>query len=230
MIYQLIIFLLLIFTNIANSDIKSDVEDQCGSNLWEIEKSVTKVGDYFSIITKYACTRGGEINNGIFYEYGEKVELIEGYNVSFSYVGQIIDKNNKIIEDRIGPADQLTIFEVPSEFPYLAFFLSNKGGSNIYHSLFFYSTNPKFKKIAFIERPLSKFQANKRKGSEKEVDGIYLNQNGDFLIDRLITQSVDGSESNANRKWNVETLKLDGEYFESISIRDYDIDTYQRLN
>ena len=220
----------MIFTNIANSDIKSDVEDQCGSNLWEIEKSVTKVGDYFSIITKYACTRGGEINNGVFYEYGEKVELIEDYNVSFSYVGQIIDKNNKIIEDRIGPADQLTIFEVPSEFPYLAFFLSNKGGSNIYHSLFFYSTHPKFKKIAFIERPLSKFQANKRKGSEKEVDGIYLNQNGDFLIDRLITQSVDGSESNANRKWNVETLKLDGEYFESISIRDYDIDTYQRLN
>lgn len=230
MIYKLIIFLLLIFTNIAKSDIRSDVEDQCGSNLWEIEKSITNIGDYFSIITKYACTRGGEINDGIFYEYGEKVELVEDYNASFSYVGQIIDKNNKIIEDRIGPADQLTIFDIPSEFPYLVFSLSNKGASNIYHALFFYSTLPKFKKIAFIERPLNKFQANKRKGSEKEVDGIYLNKNGDFLIDRLIIKSVDGSESNANRKWNVETLKLDGEHFKSISIRDYDINTYQRLN
>ena len=171
MIYKLIIFLLLIFTNIAKSDIRSDVEDQCGSNLWEIEKSITNIGDYFSIITKYACTRGGEINDGIFYEYGEKVELVEDYNASFSYVGQIIDKNNKIIEDRIGPADQLTIFDIPNEFPYLVFSLSNKGASNVYHALFFYSTLPKFKKLLLLNAHLINFKQIKEKEVKKKLMG-----------------------------------------------------------
>ena len=60
-------------------------------------------------------------------------------------------------------------------------------------------------------------------------NGFYINDNGDFLIDRLVNQSKDGSSSNASRKWNVETLKLIGDSFKSVSIRDYDVRTYERL-
>ena len=226
---SILILLLVIFASGANSDVISAAEEQCGANLWEMEISVTRVDDYRVIIIKYACTRGGKIINGIFYEYGEQVKLVDGYNVDFSYVGQIIDENNKIVENHIGAGDKLSIDEVPSGFPHLAFVVSRWGASNNYHSYVIYSTLPKLKKIAVIERPLNKFQANKRNGSERSVDGFYINEDGDFLIDRLVNQSVDGSSSHASRKWNVETLKLVGDHFNSVSIRDYDVETYERL-
>ena len=227
--YSKLILLLVIFGRVAHSDVISVAEEQCGANLWEMEISIKKVDDYRVVITKYACTRGGKIINGIFYEYGEQVKLEDGYNVDFSYVGQIIDENNKIVEDHVGAGDELSIDEVSSGFPHLAFIISRWGASNNYHSYVIYSTFPKLKKIAVIERPLNKYQANKRQGSERSVDGFYINDNGDFLIDRLVNQSKDGSSSNANRKWNVETLKLVGDSFKSVSIRDYDVRTYERL-
>jgi len=227
--YSKLILLLVIFGRVAHSDVISVAEEQCGANLWEMEISIKKVDDYRVVITKYACTRGGKIINGIFYEYGEQVKLEDGYNVDFSYVGQIIDENNKIVEDHVGAGDELSIDEVSSGFPHLAFIISRWGASNNYHSYVIYSTFPKLKKIAVIERPLNKYQENKRQGSERSVDGFYINDNGDFLIDRLVNQSKDGSSSNASRKWNVETLKLIGDSFKSVSIRDYDVRTYERL-
>ena len=227
--FFIVLSFFLIFGRLANSDVISVAEEQCGANLWEMEISVKKVDDYRVVITKYACTRGGKIINGIFYEYGEQVKLDDGYNVDFSYVGQIIDENNKIVEDHVGAGDELSIDEVSNGFPHLAFIISRWGASNNHHSYVIYSTLPKLKKIAVIERPLNKYQANKRKGSERSVDGFYISDNGDFLIDRLVNQSKDGRSSNANRKWNVETLKLVGDSFKSVSIRDYDVRTYERL-
>ena len=227
--YSKLILLLVIFGRVAHSDVISVAEEQCGANLWEMEISIKKVDDYRVVITKYAGTRGGKIINGIFYEYGEQVKLEDGYNVDFSYVGQIIDENNKIVEDHVGAGDELSIDEVSSGFPHLAFIISRWGASNNYHSYVIYSTFPKLKKIAVIERPLNKYQANKRQGSERSVDGFYINDNGDFLIDRLVNQSKDGSSSNASRNFNVETLKLIGDSFKSVSIRDYDVRTYERL-
>ena len=227
--YSKLILLLVIFGRVAHSDVISVAEEQCGANLWEMEISIKKVDDYRVVITKYACTRGGKIINGIFYEYGEQVKLEDGYNVDFSYVGQIIDENNKIVEDHVGAGDELSIDEVSSGFPHLAFIISRWGASNNYHSYVIYSTFPKLKKIAVIEPPLNKYQANKRQGSERSVDGFYINDNGDFLIDRLVNQSKDGSSSNASRNFNVETLKLIGDSFKSVSIRDYDVRTYERL-
>ena len=226
---SIVIFSLVIFASAANADVISNAEDQCGANLWEMEISITKVDDYRVIITKYACTRGGEIINGIFYEYGEQVKLVDQYNVEYSYMAKIIDKNNKIVKGYIGPGDKLSIAEVPPGFPHLAILVSSFGASNNFHSYTIYSTLPKLRKIAVVERPLNKFQANKSKGSERSVDGFYINNDGDFLIDRLVNQSADGSSSNASRNWNVETLKLVGDHFKSISIRDYNIQTYQRL-
>ena len=227
--FFIVLSFFLIFGRLANSDVISVAEEQCGANLWEMEISVKKVDDYRVVITKYACTRGGKIINGIFYEYGEQVKLDDGYNVDFSYVGQIIDKNNKIVEDHVGVGDELSIDEVSNGFSHLAFIISRWSASNNHHSYVIYSTLPKLKKIAVIERPLNKYQANKRKGSERSVDGFYISDNGDFLIDRLVNQSKDGSSSNASRKWNVETLKLVGDSFKSVSIRDYDVRTYERL-
>ena len=227
--FFIVLSFFLIFGRLANSDVISVAEEQCGANLWEMEISVKKVDDYRVVITKYACTRGGKIVNGIFYAYGEQVKLDNGYNVDFSYVGQIIDENNKIVEDHVGAGDELSIDEVSNGFPHLAFIISRWSASNNHHSYVIYSTLPKLKKIAVIERPLNKYQANKRKGSERSVDGFYISDNGDFLIDRLVNQSKDGSSSNANRKWNVETLKLVGDSFKSVSIRDYDVRTYERL-
>ena len=80
-----------------------------------------------------------------------------------------------------------------------------------------------------IERPLNKFQANKSKGREREVDGFYKSDAGDFLIDRLTTKGTELGASNASQKWNVETLKLAGDEFISVNIRQYHIDTYTRL-
>ena len=225
----IVILSLVIFASAASADVISNAEEQCGANLWEMEISITKANDYRVIITKSACTRGGEIINGIFYEYGEQVKLVDQYNVEFSYMAKIIDENNKIVEGYIGPGDMLSVAEVPIGFPYLVLLMSSYGASNNFHSYAIYSTLPKLKKVAVIERPLNKFQANKSKGSERSVDGFYINDEGDFLIDRLVNQSVDGSSSNASRNWNVETLKLVGDHFKSISIRDYNIQTYQRL-
>jgi len=226
---SILIFLIVIFASGANSDVIRNAEEQCGANLWEMEISITKVDDYRVVITKYACTRGGKIINGIFYENGDQVKLVDDYNVSFSYVGQIIDQNNKIVEDYIGGGDKLNIVEVPSGFPHLAFSVSSYGASNNFHAYIIYSTLPKLKKIAVIKRPLNEYQANKRKGSERNLDGFYRNNDGDFLVDRLINRAMDSGSSNASRKSNVETLKLMGDYFKSINIRAYDIQTYQRL-
>ena len=49
------------------------------------------------------------------------------------------------------------------------------------------------------------------------------------MIDRLTTEGTELGTSNASQNWNVETLKLDGNKFVSVSIRDYRIDTYERL-
>ena len=230
-----ILFLLLTILSVivaasSNADVISTAEEQCGANLWEIEISITKINFYRAVITKYACTRGGEIIDGRYFnEYGEQEKLVEDYNVSFSYVGQIIDEKNKIVESHVGSGDELSVVDAPSGFPYAVFVVSRWGGSNNYHSYVIYSTTPKLKRIAVIERPLSEFQANKKNGSERRVDGFYTNDAGDFLIDRLTVQSTGGSVSNANRKWNVETLKLVGDHFKSVSIRKFDVQAYKKI-
>ena len=213
----------------AHADVVSTAQDQCGGNLWVVEISITLVDDYRALISKYACTKGGAFIDGQFYEGGEPAELFENGNVEYSYVGQIIDADNKIVEDHVGAGDALHIDDVPSGFPHLAFVVSRWGASNNYHSYVIYSTFPKLKKITVIERPLSKFQANQRNGRERTVDGFYINKAGDYLIDRLTTKGTDLGTSNASQKWNVETLKLAGDEFISVNIREYHIDTYTRL-
>ena len=211
------------------ADVISHAQNQCGGNLWVVEISITPVDDYRALITKYACTKGGAFIDGQFYEGGEPAELIEHGNVDYSYAGQIIDADNRIVEDHVGAGDALSIAKLPNGFPHLAFAVSRWGASNTYHSYVIYATFPKLRQIAIIERPLNEFQANRKKGREREVEGFYQNDDGDFLIDRLTTEGAELGSSNASQKWNVETLKLVGDRFISVNIRDYNINTYAKF-
>ena len=211
------------------ADVVSNAQNQCGGDLWVVEISITPVVDYRALIAKYACTKGGVFIDGQFYEGGEPAELIEHGNVDYSYAGQIIDADNKIVEDHAGAGDALSIAKLPSGFPHFAFAVSRWGASNTYHSHVIYSTFPKLRQIAIIERPHNKFQANRKKGPELELDGFYQNDAGDFLIDRLTTEGTELCTSNASQKWNVETLKLVGDRFISVNIREYNINTYAKF-
>ena len=155
------------------ADVISHAQNQCGGNLWVVEISITPVDDYRALITKYACTKGGAFIDGQFYEGREPTELIEHGNVDYSYAGQIIDADNRIVEDYVGAGDALSIAKLPNGFPHLAFAVSRWGASNTYHSYVIYATFPKLRQLTIIERPLNKFQANRKKGREREVKGFY---------------------------------------------------------
>jgi hypothetical protein len=230
-IFPFLILLIFFCSTKSNADIVSDAEERCGANLWEWGIKISQLNSYKAIITKYACTRGGKVIDGNYFnEYGEQEELIDGYNVSFTYAGKIINKKNRIIVSHIGNGNKLSVVDTPSGFPHTVFLVSRWGASNNYHSYLVYSTDPKLKRIAIIERPLNEFQANKKIGSERNVDGFYINDAGDFLIDILVAQPTNGSVSNADRRWNVETLKLNGDYLESVRTREFDVQTYERSN
>ena len=66
----LIIILTLSFSSIA--------EVRCGGDLWNIQAVVTQHDRYQVMITKHACTKGGEFIDGQFYdEYGKLTSNFE---------------------------------------------------------------------------------------------------------------------------------------------------------
>ena len=79
------------------------------------------------MITKHACTKGGEFIDGQFYdEYGKPVTPIEHYHADYSYSGQITDSDNNVVVDFIGGGDELSVFDTPegfTSFNYSKFFL-----------------------------------------------------------------------------------------------------------
>ena len=198
----------------------------CGGDLWPVQISITPIDNHQVIITKYACTKGGEFIDGQFYENGKPSKLIEHSNVDYFFAGQIIDNNDNIIEDFIGGGDELSIVDVPEGFPFLTL-LSSFYAANYSHTYLLYSTFPTFKKIAEISDPLNMWQANNKKGSERIIDGFYIDRNGSFLIDRLTT------EHNEAGVWppksDLETFKIDEFGVTSMGIRDFDIENYKRL-
>ena len=225
----LFLFFLFVFNIPSFADIKSNAEDQCGGDLWTVQISIYPIDSYRVIITKYACTKGGEYIDGKFYENGKPSTPLEHSNVEYSFAGQIINNNDNIVKDFIGGGRELSIVDTPEGFPLLTLLTSSYSASNNSHAYLLYSTSPIFKEVAAVTQPLNKYQANNRNGSDRIVDGFYKNGEGSFLIDRLTTEGTELGTSNASQKWNVETLKLDGKKLVSVSIRDYDINTYKRL-
>ncbi len=86
----LIILLTLSFSSVA--------EVRCGGDLWNIREVVTQQDSYQVIITKHACTKGGEYIDGQFYEDGKPSKPYPGME-GYSYSGQITDFDNNIVVD-----------------------------------------------------------------------------------------------------------------------------------
>ena len=208
----------------------SIAEVRCGGDLWNIQEVVSQQDSYQVIITKHACTKGGEFIDGQFYdEYGKPTTPIEHWHADYSFSGKITDSKNNIIVDFIEGGDELSVVDTPEGFPLITILSSFYGASNNSHTYLLYSTSPVLKKVAEITQPLNMYQATNGNGSEREVDGFYQDNDGNFLIDRLTTEGTELGKCNACQEWNVETLKLVDGNMVSMGIRDYDISNYQRL-
>ncbi|MDC1418829.1 hypothetical protein N8264_07225 [Candidatus Thioglobus sp.] len=214
--------LILSFSSIA--------EIQCGGHLWNIQEVVSQQDSYQVIITKHACTKGGEFIDGQFYdEYGKPTTPIEHWHADYSFSGKITDSKNNVIVDFIEGGDELSVVDTPEGFPLLTILSSFYGASNNSHTYLLYSTSPVLKKIGEITQPLNEYQVTNGNGSEREVDGFYQDNDGNFLIDRLTTEGTELGKSNASQEWRLETLKLVDGNMVSMGIRDYDFNNYQRL-
>ena len=208
-------------------DLKDDNEIRCGGDLWTVQKVITKIDSYRVIITKYACTKGGEYIDGQFYENGKPSTPWAGEE-GYSFAGQIIGFLDNIVEDFIGGGDELSIVDTPEGFPLLTLLSSFYGASNNSHTYLLYSTSPVLKKIGEITQPLNEYQVTNGKGSERIVDGFYRDSDGNFLIDRLTTEGTELGVCNACQEWKLETLKLVDGNMVSMGIRDYP-ENYKRL-
>ena len=85
--------LVLIVFNMQNQtdDLKRDeinlsTKISCGGTLWNIQEDTTLIDNYQVIITKHACTKGGEFIEGQFYdEYGKPTTPIEHWHADYSF-------------------------------------------------------------------------------------------------------------------------------------------------
>ena len=211
----------------SSNDVISLAWNQCGGQLWKVQISITPIDSYRVVITKYACTKGGEYRNGQFYEDGKPSTPWKGEE-GYSFAGQIIDNNDNIVVDFIGGGDELSVVDTPEGFPLLTLLSTVYGATNTWHTYLLYSTSPVFKKIAEITQPLNEYQVNKTKGSERIVDGFYQDSEGNFLIDRLTTEHTELENFDYWNRWRLETLKLVDGNMVSMGIRDYP-DNYKRL-
>ena len=193
---------------------------RCGGDLWNLQEVVTQHNNYKVIITKHACTKGGEYRDGQFYEDGKPSKPYPGME-GYSYSGQIIDSNDNIVIDFIGGGDELSVVDTPEGFPLLTILSSFYGASNVSHTYLLYSTSPVLKKITEITQPLNMYQVTNGNGSVREVDGFYQDSDGNFLIDRLTTEGTELGKCNACQEWKLETLKLVDGNMVSMGIRDY---------
>ena len=220
----------LLLLTLLTLSFSSIAEVRCGGDLWNIQEVVSQQDSYQVIITKHACTKGGEFIDGQFYdEYGKPTTPIEHWHADYSFSGKITDSKNNIIVDFIEGGDELSVVDTPEGFPLITILSSFYGASNNSHTYLLYSTSPVLKKVAEITQPLNMYQATNGNGSEREVDGFYQDNDGNFLIDRLTTEGTELGKCNACQEWNVETLKLVDGNIVSMGIRDYDISNYQRL-
>ena len=92
----------------SSNDVISLAWNQCGGQLWKVQISITPIDSYRVVITKYACTKGGEYIDGQFYEDGKPSKPYPGME-GYSYSGQITDSDNNIVIDFIGGGDELSV-------------------------------------------------------------------------------------------------------------------------
>ena len=223
---KLLLLLLLSLGFTSYADVINYVKKQCGGELWTLQSTITPIDSYRVIITKFACTKGGEYIDGQFYEDGKPSTPWKGEE-GYSFAGQIIDNNDNIVVDFIGGGDELSVVDTPEGFPLLTI-LSSFYAANFSHTYLLYSTSPVLKKIGEITNPLTEYQVTKGEGSERIVDGFYQDSDGNFLIDRLTTEHTELENFDYWNRWRLETLKLVDGNMVSMGIRDYP-ENYKRL-
>ena len=211
----------------SSNDVISLAWNQCGGQLWKVQISITPIDSYRVVITKYACTKGGEYIDGQFYEDGKPSTPWKGLE-GYSFAGQIIDSNDNIVEDFIGGRDVLSIVDTPEGFPLLTLLSTAYGATNTWHTYHLYSTSPVLKKIGEITQPLNMYQVTNGNGSERIVDGFYQDSDGNYLIDRLTTEHTELENFDYWNRWRLETLKLVDGKMVSMGIRDFP-ENYKRL-
>jgi hypothetical protein len=82
--------------------------------------------------------------------------------------------------------------------------------------------------LGLVKQPLNMYQANNRNGSESDIVGFYKNSSGDTLIDTLAPDINNDKVCNACRKYNVVSMGFSGDSFTQVSIRPFDVDTYNQ--
>ena len=139
---------------------------------------------------------------------------------------------NSVIE--IGKKDTrlseeyIEILKTPSDFPYLVIQATSYSVSNVWIRLHIFSLSPELKKVAIIDEPITKYQANNRNGSEMDVTGFYKSDNEDFYIETLVLRAFQGHKCMACREYNVKTLKMTSKGMKSKGKRHFNIKEYKR--
>ena len=124
--------------------------------------------------------------------------------------------------------DYIEILKTPSDFPYLVIQATSYSVSNVWIRLHIFSLSPELKKVAIIDEPITKYQANNRNGSEMDVTGFYKSDNEDFYIETLVLRAFQGHKCMACREYNVKTLKMTSKGMKSKGKRHFNIKEYKR--
>ena len=124
--------------------------------------------------------------------------------------------------------DYIEILKTPSDFPYLVIQATSYSVSNVWIRLHIFSLSPELKKVAIIDEPITKYQANNRNGSEMDVTGFYKSDNEDFYIETLVLRAFQGHKCMACREYNVKTLKMTSKGMKSKGKRHFNIKEYKQ--
>ena len=143
-------------------------------------------------------------------------------NELLNRVLEIGEKDTRLSEDYI------EILKTPSDFPYLVIQATSYSVSNVWIRLHIFSLSPELKKIAIIDKPITKYQANNRNGSEMDVTGFYKSDNGDFYIETLVLRAFQGHKCMACREYNVKTLKMTSKGMKSKGKRHFNFEPYKQ--
>jgi len=111
------------------------------------------------------------------------------------------------------------------EIPFDVVVKSESSASNQYLEATIYSKKDNHK-IGTVIQPINKYQVYKRKGSEREIVGIYKASDGNYYIDAITTKGTPTASCNAYQTYNVETFGVTQNGLISKGLRSFDIDKY----
>ncbi len=113
--------------------------------------------------------------------------------------------------------------------PFKVLVNSDISSSNQYFSCTIYLKRNNHK-IGQVIQPINKYQANKRKETEREIVGIYKAKDGNYYIDSITTKGTKTASCNACQIYNIETFQVTEDKLISKGLRNFDIDSYTQYS